>query len=291
MFVRRKASSYAIIATILGSLLLSGSYGSELQAAKGQRLVLIGGGAAPEAAISRFYEWSKAPKPMILVITWATVEPDGPMVTLRERLRPYYPKPYDIDLIIQEAPRVDKMATEDGRKTFLSQLNEATGVFLSGGDQNNFMAVFSRAGNGPTSMDSILARLQERYREGLVIAGTSAGTASVSKVMITGDKNPSKLGGQGLGLLDNMITDTHFMVRERELRLRFLVQQKHVPFGLGIDEDRAVSIENGTELTVIGDEFLPKTKDVLVVGQSKGDEEPFRQELGRGDRFSFKNPE
>ena len=96
------------------------------------------------------------------------------------------------------------------QKTQLDSLRNARLIYISGGDQSRFMSVVI---NTPV-MDAI----HQAYRNGSVIAGTSAGAAVMSKKMITGNqkKHPESDAGfvtiesdnieisEGLGFLNTM---------------------------------------------------------------------------------------
>lgn len=53
--------------------------------------------------------------------------------------------------------------------------------------------------------------------------------------------------GEGLGLLDNSIVDTHFVHRGRFGRLAHAVLKNPELYGLGLGEDTALLIENGNK--------------------------------------------
>ncbi|MCE3011775.1 MAG: Type 1 glutamine amidotransferase-like domain-containing protein [Proteobacteria bacterium] len=82
---------------------------------------------------------------------------------------------------------------------------------------------------------------RERFAQGTIFAGTSAGTAIMSQKMLTGRGVETS---QGLGLLPaHYIVDQHFLVRNRWQRLADVVLT-HQLTGIGIDEDNALFIKN-----------------------------------------------
>lgn len=135
----------------------------------------------------------------------------------------------------------------------------ASGVYLGGGDQARLMAVLHG-----TRLEQALRRL---YRDGATIAGTSAGAAAMSRVMITGDeKRPldeeeswqtieaeNVVTSQGLGLLDDAVFDQHFVRRRRLNRLISLLLESSAPLGIGIDESTAAWVKPDRTFEVIGD--------------------------------------
>jgi cyanophycinase len=130
-------------------------------------------------------------------------------------------------------------------------LDDATGVFFTGGDQ---MKITSQIGD-----TLIFRRLQEIYEEGGLIAGTSAGAAVMSETMLVtgGDEDSHVIGGSlrmapGLGLISDVIIDQHFMERGRLGRLLGAVAQNPKNLGIGIDEQTAIVVERGNGFYVLG---------------------------------------
>jgi len=130
-------------------------------------------------------------------------------------------------------------------------LDDATGVFFTGGDQ---MKITSQVGDTP-----IFRRIQEIYEEGGLIAGTSAGAAVMSGTMLVtgGDEDSHVIGGSlrmapGFGLIGDVIFDQHFMERGRLGRLLGAVAQNPKNLGIGIDEQTAIVVERGNGFYVLG---------------------------------------
>jgi cyanophycinase len=111
----------------------------------------------------------------------------------------------------------------------------------------------------------ILEALKEAYANGAVISGTSAGAAVMSRRMITGNqlRYPDTDGGfttiesdnieigEGLGFLQNVIIDQHFIKRERLNRLIAASLENPDQICVGIDESTAIVVE-GEFATVVG---------------------------------------
>ncbi|MGB8955978.1 MAG: cyanophycinase [Tumebacillaceae bacterium] len=127
---------------------------------------------------------------------------------------------------------------------------ECTGLFFVGGDQLRIMAAFSK---------KAVERLQAFYQRGGVIAGSSAGAAVQSRVMIAADGTPlDVLDGQGLivskgfGLFTAGIIDQHFNTyMGRHARLACALRETGVPLGFGIDENTALWV-HGEVAEVVG---------------------------------------
>lgn len=123
-------------------------------------------------------------------------------------------------------------------------IDAATGVFFTGGNQLRITRLL-----GGTRMDTALHRRRE---EGLVIAGTSAGAAMMSSVMIVGSAPTMTLRagmvelGSGLGFLPGVLVDQHFEQRGRLRRLLAAIAQYPHELGLGLDEDTGIVVDGHT---------------------------------------------
>src|SRR5262249_10576030 len=114
------------------------------------------------------------------------------------------------------------------------------GIFLTGGDQ---MRLLQRVRN-----TRLAALLHKRHREGVVIAGTSAGSTAIPEVMPTGGQNRSyPLAGavhftRGLALLRGVLVDPHFSGRGRIGRLLSGLAGRPQVLALGIDANTALVV-------------------------------------------------
>jgi cyanophycinase len=140
---------------------------------------------------------------------------------------------------------------EATRESKIKILDDANGVFFTGGDQ---VKITSQIGDTP-----IFQRVREIYDEGGVIAGTSAGASALSETMLVygGEEQSPVIGGSmriapGLGLIAGVIIDQHFMERGRIGRLLGAVAQNPKNLGIGIDEQTAVVVERGSGFYVLG---------------------------------------
>ncbi len=151
--------------------------------------------------------------------------------------------------------------SDAGSAALCKIISETTLFMFGGGDQ---LRLSSLIGGTP-----LHHALLERYREGgCVIAGTSAGAAVLPEVMIF-QNNRFRLfrkGGiemtKGLGLIQDMIFDTHFVQRSRISRLVHAMATNPALLGLGIEENTGLIIENEHLARVIG------TGTVIVVDGS-----------------------
>ncbi|RXF71849.1 cyanophycinase [Arcticibacter tournemirensis] len=125
------------------------------------------------------------------------------------------------------------------------RIENADVVMFSGGDQLRLSAIF-----GGTELLKIL---KERYQnEFFIIAGTSAGAAAASTNMIyRGNSSEALIKGEvqitgGLGFIDDVIIDTHFVQRGRMGRLFYAVASNPGMLGIGLGEDAGLLIKGNT---------------------------------------------
>ncbi|HEY7719635.1 MAG TPA: cyanophycinase [Pedococcus sp.] len=140
--------------------------------------------------------------------------------------------------------------TESSDPGLVALVDQATGVFMSGGSQLKL----SQRLNG-TPLGEAIHRAHGR---GAVIGGTSAGASIMSEFMISmGDEGitPRQRTSQlsaGLGLIDGVIIDQHFGQRARYGRLMSMVAGSPNLVGVGIDEDTAIEVVDRRLFTVHG---------------------------------------
>jgi cyanophycinase len=129
-------------------------------------------------------------------------------------------------------------------------LAEATGVFLTGGNQSRLTQVVAG-----TRLGDALANAHDR---GAVLAGTSAGASAMASHMVaygqpgSTPKNRMVQLSAGLGILSGLVIDQHFEQRGRYGRLLALVAQSPSLLGMGVDEDTCAIVYADQTLHVIG---------------------------------------
>jgi len=150
-------------------------------------------------------------------------------------------------------------------------IQDATGVFISGGDQSRLRALVG---------SRINEILRDRLRaEGLVIAGTSAGATAMGRTMILGGERPDVSAaavrtGPGLGLIPKMLIDMHFGERGRLPRLLSAVALDPDHLGVGIDENTGILVEsNAFEVLGSGVVTVADAQQAKVVHPA-GDDDP-----------------
>lgn len=156
-------------------------------------------------------------------------------------------------------------------------LREADLIWMPGGLQGVFMNRLKGTG--------IEDVIRECYRKGATVAGTSAGAAVMSKIMIGGrsELNSLKAGTapylmDGLGLWPDVIVDQHFLQAGRFNRLALATLDYPDLVGVGIDEETAVVVR-GREFEVIGE------NNVTVIDARKAS----RENLVKGDPAAARN--
>lgn len=130
-------------------------------------------------------------------------------------------------------------------------ISETTLFMFGGGDQ---LRLSSLIGGTP-----LHRALIERYQSGgCVVAGTSAGAAFLPEMMIF-QNNGFRLfrkGGiettKGMGLIQDMMFDTHFVQRSRVSRLVHAVATNPAMLGIGIAENTGLIIQDETTARVVG---------------------------------------
>ncbi|WP_297984701.1 cyanophycinase [uncultured Chryseobacterium sp.] len=132
----------------------------------------------------------------------------------------------------------------------VARANAADVVMFTGGDQLRLTSILG----GTRFHDVILQKYQETD---FIYAGTSAGAAAASENMIyQGSSQEALLKGeikttQGLGFIENVIIDTHFVQRGRIGRLFQAVVNNPRTLGIGLGEDTGLFIKEES-MTAIG---------------------------------------
>jgi cyanophycinase len=127
-------------------------------------------------------------------------------------------------------------------------LEGVDGVFFTGGDQLRIAAIVGGS--------RVHDWLHQKFEQGLVIAGTSAGAAMMSRTMILGNSGTTRSTsavalGLGLGFLPDVVIDMHLTERRRLPRLLAAVARVPHHLGIGIDEDTALIVDSN-RFEVIG---------------------------------------
>lgn len=137
------------------------------------------------------------------------------------------------------------------RPDYIERFRNADALMFTGGNQLRLSSIY-----GGTEAVRII---KDRYQnEQFLIAGTSAGAMVMSNPMIYGgESHESLIKGAvhittGMGLIENVIIDTHFVKRGRFGRLAQSVAANPGCIGIGLGEDTGVLIKDGHHLETVG---------------------------------------
>jgi cyanophycinase len=208
-------------------------------------VILIGGAEdkrRERPILGRFVELAGGPEARIVVI--------GTASTVGDRATEAYGRAFsELGSEHVEGIRpLNRVEADDPR--VVGRVAQATGVFLTGGNQLRLVSVVAG-----TKLGEELRRARDR---GAVIAGTSAGASAAATHMVAfgrpgaTPKHRMVHLSAGLGLVDGLIVDQHFEQRGRLGRLLAAVALSPGLLGLGLDEDTAAIVEADGTLEVIG---------------------------------------
>lgn len=207
-------------------------------------IMAIGGNIRLDGPIlETFYQLSGGPDAHIAILPTASDRPESGTEFAR-RLDELGLRPARSAWVLPVHARQDASVPE-----FIECIREATGIFITGGNQVRLAAVL-----GGTALHRELLAAHQR---GVVIAGSSAGSAALGAMMITigrGGLYARQRMAQfapGLGIIANVIFDQHFRQRKRLGRLIYAVASNPGFLGIGIDEDTAAVLQ-GERLSVLG---------------------------------------
>src|SRR5215217_3357591 len=212
------------------------------------RLLVIGGAEDPDekhlCILPHLVEMAGGKEARVMVCSSPSENPE-------EKIRTYGKLFEKIGVAEVIAAPITERA-EANTPEILEGLERATAVFFTGGDQLRLTALMAGS--------QMCERIRERlYGDGLVVAGTSAGAAAMSGVMIIGGRSQGTVRrsdvalAPGLGYWRDTVVDTHFNQRGRPNRLFTIFAHNPQVLGVGIDENTAIEVEPGASFRVIGD--------------------------------------
>lgn len=211
--------------------------------AKGN-LLLIGGGNRSQEILR---EMVKLANGNILIVPLASSIPADVAASAKAQLL----------AVGAESVSVFSCSVQDvDRDPCQKEIRKANLIYFTGGSQNQLYDAFKNS--------KALKLMRLLHRKTLHLAGTSAGTAVMSEIMITGRPlSPyTQLQGvraqmiettEGFGFVKSFILDQHFLKRSRQDRLLSAVLDSDVRVGVGIDESTAILIRDDESFRVIGD--------------------------------------
>ena len=200
-------------------------------------LVVVGGGPIDDAIRRRILGLAGGPKARVVVVSQATREP---LVWGAQHAEQWKKA---------GAGQAAVLDVADARKA-VALIESADLIWISGGSQKRLVQAL--AGTG------VPEAIYTRYAQGATVAGTSAGAAAMSRVMIVGYQPRAASGerlveiADGLGLWPEVIVDQHFVKRKRQKRLQGVIVTHPDLIGVGIDESTALVVDSVGKWTVIG---------------------------------------
>ncbi len=189
--------------------------------------------------LRRFAELCGGEKGRVVVLSTASMDPETP-----ERYIELF-QGVGVDDV-----RVCNPLVRQDADPAVAQLDGATGVFITGGDQLRLSTIL-----GGTA---VARRLRRMNADGVHVGGTSAGAAFLSEHMIAfGKEGGTPIAGQatlaaGLGLTNRVMIDQHFRQRDRMGRLLSALAYNPFAIGIGLDEDTAGFIGPDDVMEVVG---------------------------------------
>ncbi len=211
-------------------------------------------------------ESAKAENSIVEVITTASKIPE---IVGEEYINSFKQLQVNNVNVMDIRSRTDTMIPE-----YLERIAKADVVMFTGGYQLRLSSIF---GGTP-----FLQLLKKRYHEdNFLIAGTSAGAAAASTNMIyRGSSSEALIKGEvqitaGLGFIDSVIVDTHFVQRGRIGRLFYAVASNPGMLGIGLGEDAGLLITEGNCLEAIGSGLT-----ILVDGRFISETSIYEVEIG-----------
>lgn len=248
MFFLFLSMKYALSLALAFSLIFSSA--SAQQTLKG-KLFIIGGGSRSNDLIKKLVETADLKgKDYVVVLPMASELPKESFEGIAKQISQVVPN---------KITSFNFSKATTASKKWVDSLRNAKLIYIVGGSQDRFMDVVR---NTP-----VYEAIHSAYKSGSTVAGTSAGAAVMSKVMITGqqlagdttyketfdklwDKNIEFK--EGLGLVDKVIIDQHFLKRSRHNRLISALAAHPAYTCIGIDESTAI-IVRGKNIEVTGE--------------------------------------
>lgn len=203
----------------------------------------------------------------IVIVPYASADPAEAARRIIDRFKKHRPNARYLVL-------PDPLKDNASKQLAADWIAHADLVFFTGGDQSRLVPRFVENGRP----NSVLSALHDGMRKyATPVAGASAGCAALSNPMFTGGGSESALAGlpatdgeqpndgdhtdaqprgvrlgQGLGMVEGVILDSHFLSRGRLGRMIAALEASDLRFGVGVADNRAVSIR-GNLYRAIGD--------------------------------------
>lgn len=190
-------------------------------------LLLCGGGPLPETLLDQFFQLGQAQRGTLVIIPSASSFADHGDLSYSLEQWSNFPWANIRVLHARNRQEIERNAN------FVKPLEDATAVWISGGDQRRLAERYLGT--------PVETALKDVVTRGGIVGGTSAGSAIASRVMISGGRRQPVIAN-GLDLLPGAIIDQHFSQRKRYERLAHAVKQHPDRVGIGIDESTGLVV-------------------------------------------------
>ena len=153
--------------------------------------------------------------------------------------------------------------SEANDQSMVNEIKTFDVFFFKGGDQSRYYEYYKNT--------LLHTEVEEKFQQGGVIGGTSAGAAIMAGISYTAENGSSypdeaianvfnndiTLKNDFLNILPDVITDTHFTERGRQARLmsfmaHWYLQNQEMPVGIGVDDRTALCIDENMLATAYG---------------------------------------
>ncbi len=232
-------------------------------------LFIIGGGTRPPEMVTALVNAAELRSDdHISILPMSSAEPDTAFYYIKVQLE---------KLCRNTIANLNFTNKNLNNKEWIDSVRNAQLIFITGGDQNRFMKLVLKT--------SLHKAILEAYTNGAVVAGTSAGAAVMSKHMITGNETSVDSGAtssfrkivrnnaevsEGLGLIQSVIIDQHFIVRSRYNRLLTVLQKFPDHMCIGIDEATAVIIKSNKASVLGKSQVLCLSEPIRLAATASG---------------------
>ncbi len=277
--------AFAVLAAVPASALASADGARDVAAPAKGHLLLNGGGGEAAPFWPKLFELAGGKDAPIVILPTASERAE----TGQE---------YVVELEAMGATGMQwlplKTREDAARPEILAALAHARAIFFTGGDQSRITAAILGT---PAE-----AAIRKVYDDGGVLAGSSAGLACMSRIMLTGEGNFEVLQAanvevkEGLGYVTEAILDQHFVSRQRQNRLISVVLENPALPGIGVDEKTSIWIRPDRTFEVLGEGWVmifdarraQVRRDGAVAKAHLGVDEMVTRILLPGDRFDLK---
>lgn len=249
-------------------------------------------GGAPEEYTAKGLQLCGGPGSRVVVVAYAT-----------GNLHPHSKGEIEYDVLVAMlkkswtdagAINVTVLDLETDEGSAIAAVEAADYIFFDGGDQKTLLKWMDGA-------PAVMAAIRRRHAAGALVGGMSAGAAAMPALMIKGgetaDLTAIKSGGTeigaGLGFWPEVITDQHFVKRQRFARLVSAVLDNPAFPGIAIDEETAILVSGDSfEVFGKGGVIVIDARHTKVGKAAKGEVQSGRgmrmSVLRAGDRFDWK---